>query len=144
VIGLAGRFLGFSFELVKFIFAFVGLVELIALTKTYPSLLQRNRVICGRLRESINNPPLLAALFFGVIYLFNAALFFVDDWTYLAYITNWQHSTHLNFTEVIFGTTSADPARFWLSLYPMGQALLSDLSGIPGILLLGNYLEIFW
>jgi hypothetical protein len=70
-------------------------------------------------------------------------LFFIDDWSYLAYLTNWQYSTHLNFTEIIFGTTSTDLARFWLALYPMGQALLSDLSGVPGILLLGNYLEIF-
>lgn len=143
MIGLVGRVLGFSFELVKFIFAFIGLIELFALTKIYPKLFDRNSGLYGGLRESLNNPPLLAALFFGVIFLVNAALFFIDDWTYLAYLTNWQHSAHLNFTEVIFGTTSTDNARFWLTLYPMGQALISDISGIPGILLLGNYLEIF-
>lgn len=143
LIGLAGRFLGFSFELVKFIFAFVGLVELIALTKIYPELFHPSLGVYSGLRNSLNNPPLWAALFFGVLFLINASLFFIDDWSYLAYLTNWQYSTHLNFTEIIFGTTSTDLARFWLALYPMGQALLSDLSGVPGILLLGHYLEIF-
>lgn len=143
LIGLAGRLLGFSFELVKFIFAFIGLVELFALTKIYPKLFSRNSGLYNGLRESLNNPPLLAALFFGILFLINASLFFIDDWTYLAYLTDWQHSTHLDFTEIIFGTTSTDLARFWLALYPMGQALLSDLSGVPGILLLGHYLEIF-
>ena len=143
LIGLVGRFLGFSFVLVKFVFAFISLIELIALTKIYPKLFHRNTGLFSSLRESINNPPLLVALFFGVMFLVNAALFFIDDWTYLAYLTEWQHSTHLNFTEVIFGTTATDPSRFWLALYPMGQALISDLSGIPGILLLGHYLEIY-
>ena len=143
MIGLVGRFLGFSFLQVKFIFAFIGFIELIALTKIYPKFFHRNTGLFNSLRESINNPPLLVALFFGVMFLVNAALFFIDDWTYLAYLTDWQHSTHLNFTEVIFGTTATDPSRFWLALFPMGQALISDLSGIPGILLLGHYLEIY-
>ena len=85
MIGLVGRFLGFSFVLVKFIFAFVGLIELFALAKIYPKIFCRNSGLYSGLRESLNNPPLLAALFFGVLFLINAALFFIDDWSYLAY-----------------------------------------------------------
>ena len=68
MIGLVGRFLGFSFVLVKFIFAFVGLIELFALAKIYPKIFCRNSGLYSGLRESLNNPPLLAALFFGVLF----------------------------------------------------------------------------
>jgi hypothetical protein len=79
----------------------------------------------------------------GTLMLFNDNLFFIDDWTYLASLTNWQQSSSLDFNEVIYGTNEVDSARFWLALYPMGQALLAELSALPGLLLLGNYLEYF-
>lgn len=74
---------------------------------------------------------------------FHDHLFFIDDFTYLGYLTNWQHATHLNFNNIIHKMDIIEIERFWLTMYLMGQALLSDLSGVPGILLLGNYLELF-
>ncbi|MFC1997363.1 hypothetical protein ACFLXI_07135 [Chloroflexota bacterium] len=140
---MVGRFIGFSFVSVKYIFAFIGLVEILILIKSRPDLLRQKYDLFGKIRNSAKNLPLLATLFIGCVMLFNSYLFFVDDWTYLAYLTNWQQSVSLNFNEVIYGGYATDAARFWFALYPMGQALLSALSNVSGILLLGNYLEFF-
>ncbi|MBN1668553.1 MAG: hypothetical protein JW862_15770 [Anaerolineales bacterium] len=143
VIGLVGRWAGLSFDTVKHTFALVGLLEILILidigkdfSPGWPQLRAGNW-------KSAFNMPLLAAILLGSLMLFNDNLFFIDDWTYLAYLTNWQQSASLDFNEVIYGVNQIDSARFWLALYPMGQALLAELSGLPGILLLGNYLEYF-
>jgi hypothetical protein len=143
IVGLIGRGLGFSFESVRFIFALIGLVEILAIMNIYPGFFQQKFNLLDKIRNSIQNLPLLGALLIGNLMLFNTSLFFIDDWTYLAYLTNWQESTNLSFNEVIYGTGVTEASRFWFALYPMGQALLSELSNIPGILLLGNYLEFF-
>ncbi|MBN1668554.1 MAG: hypothetical protein JW862_15775 [Anaerolineales bacterium] len=143
VIGLAGRFLGLSFTSVKLIYAFIGLIEILVLVKTQPDLLKKKHDLLKALRKVKVNVPLVAALLIGTAMLINDDLFFKDDWSYLAYLTNWQQASRLHFSEFIYGVNAPDSARFWLALYPMGQALISELSGVPGILLLGNYLELF-
>ncbi len=66
-----------------------------------------------------------------------------DDLTYLAYLTRWQHAEALGFQEIFYGTQNLEPARFWVSMIPMGWALLAELTGLHGLLLLGGYLQIF-
>ena len=66
-----------------------------------------------------------------------------DDLTYLAYITNWQHSTHLDFKDLVFGADKFVHPRFWLMSVPFAQAFLAEISQLPGILILGGYYEPF-
>ena len=143
VIGLIGRLLGFSFTLVKYTFAFVGLIELVLLFITNLDFSLYWRELLKALHSMVSNAPLSLALVLGTLMTFHDHLFFVDDFSYLAYLTNWQRSTQLGFINVIHETGMMENVRFWLALYPMGQALLSDLSGVPGILLLSHYLELF-
>jgi hypothetical protein len=66
-----------------------------------------------------------------------------DDLSYLAYVTNWQNSTRLGFTEIIFGTSDLAHPRFWLLSAPFAQALLADISQVPAIVLFSGYYEPF-
>ncbi|HSO12389.1 MAG TPA: hypothetical protein VLT51_08435, partial [Anaerolineales bacterium] len=66
-----------------------------------------------------------------------------DDLTYLAYVTNLQNSTGLSFKDIIFGVPELVHPRFWIMSAPFAQALLADISKVPGILLLGGYYEPF-
>jgi hypothetical protein len=64
-----------------------------------------------------------------------------DKTTYTAFVTNWQHSTSLDFHEVFLGTENVLSVRFWLSLFPMTMALIAKLSGVHGLLLSAIYLR---
>ena len=143
MIGILGRLLGFSFVLVKTIFMLVGLGELILLVFFKPNFAMRKEYFFELFRNIFENIPLLLALILATSMTFNEYLFFIDDTTYLAYSTNWQYAAHLGFNNIVHQVNLVEHERFWLALYPMGQALLSDLSGVPGILLFSNYLELF-
>jgi hypothetical protein len=67
-----------------------------------------------------------------------------DDFSYLAYLTNWQHAQPLNFHEVIFGSSNLDSVRFWSAMFPMNLAFLAEISNVHGLLLLGVYIESFF
>lgn len=143
VIGLVGRIMGFSFETVKTLFVLTGLIELVLLMLLKPNLMKQREYFRGAFQDILRNAPLLLALVLATLLTLHDDLFFIDDTTYLAYLTNWQHSTHLNFNNIVHKVNVIELERFWLSMYPMGQALISNLSGVPGLLLLGNYLELF-
>lgn len=141
LIGFAGRVLGVPFTVVKVLFACVGLTEWLALNLTgkFETIrVDAFRSIPGKIWKNI---PLTTALVLSVLMMLNDHLFFIDDFTYLAYLTSWQNSTHLGFTNIIHQADVLEIERFWLAMYPMGQAIISELSGVPGALLLSNYLE---
>src|SRR3989337_2279030 len=108
-----------------------------------PSFAPDRKSLLDSLRSVLRNPPLLLAFIFAALMTFNDYLFFIDDTSYLAYLTNWQYSTHLGFKNIVHEANVTENVRFWLAMFPMSQALLADLSGVPGILLLGSYLELF-
>ena len=143
VVGLLGRIAGFSFGLVRNLFAFIGMAELILLMFFGPDLVISKDWLRQSFRDVVQNPPLLFAIILATLVTCHDSLFFIDDTTYTAYLTNWQHSGHLGFYTIVHPANVVEYARFWLAMYPMGQALLSDLSGVPGLLLMGNYLELF-
>lgn len=141
VFGLLGRFLGLPFSIVKLLFAFIGILFFFFAQRKYH--FYWSELFRHDAKPFASSVLLLVALLFVTFINFHSFHFFIDDWTYLAYLTHWQYAPTLDFRDVVFGTQFDDPARFWFSLYPMSQALLSDVSGIPGILLLGNYLEFY-
>lgn len=66
-----------------------------------------------------------------------------DDLAYLAHVTNWQQMPSLNFSDVYFDTNKIESTRFWIVSAPFGQAFLTDISKVPGLLLLNGYYEPF-
>lgn len=143
LIGLIGRIVGLSFVVVKYGFVVVGLVQLWLVAVYKPDFRISKHELSGSLRNTLRNPPLILALVLATLMTFHDYLFFIDDTTYLAYLTSWQHALQLGFKNIVHGTDSIEIVRFWLAMNPMWQALLSDLSGLPGLVLLGNYLELF-
>lgn len=143
MIGFFGRIFGLSFLFVKYTFALIGAAELLILCVTNFRCNAPRTDLLRRGREFIENTLLLTALLLSISVTFNGHQFFIDDATYAAYVMNWQNSSRLGFDNIVHHADVVEQARFWLALYPMGQALLADLSGIPGILLFSNYLELF-
>lgn len=141
-LGLGGRVLGLSFVTVRAMFTLSGALILIFLLPRYEGA---GSTISSFVNSSIGllkNPPLLLALILSFLFSIHDYLFFLDDATYGAYLTNWQYSSQLGFQNLIHDPSTTEHIRFWLALFPMSQALIADLSGIPGLLLLGNYLEL--
>jgi len=138
IIGLMGRIVGGSFLTVKFLFFLTGIIGLFVFARKNEYLPQW----IESLRNISFNKILFSALVLSFLLSISDLLFFIDDLTYLAYLTNWQYSEQLGFQNIIHEPVVIELERFWLAMYPMGQAILSDLSGTPGILLFSNYLEL--
>lgn len=142
LIGLAGRIFGFSFQSVKMIFVLIGGIEILILA--FRKLQVRlSKKFWNELRDLLTNPPLVLALLIAVLLMFHDQLFHVDDYTYLAYLTNWQNANILGFKNIVHDLDVIENARYWLAMLPMSEAVLADLSGLSGLLLLGSYLEIY-
>ncbi len=139
LIGFLGRCFGFSFDTVKFLFFLIGFIFI--LTQLDEDLIKYSEIILLAQRFFLNR-ALVFAICLACALTISDLLFFIDDLTYLAYLTNWQYSEQLGFQNIIHDPIKIELERFWLAMYPMGQAILSDLSGVPGILLFSNYLEL--
>lgn len=141
VLGLLGRILHLPFDFIKPMFFLAGVVVFLLIKKYSHSDYQWYRPI----RFSVVTFVLLAfVLVFAITLSFLDQSVVGDDLSYLAYLTNWQHAQALDFREVIFNTGSADSIRFWLAMFPMNLAFLSEISNLHGILLIGLYLEPFF
>ncbi|MBL8098128.1 MAG: hypothetical protein JNK81_03055 [Anaerolineales bacterium] len=141
LIGLLGRYFGFSFDTVKFLFFLMGFI--LILNPLSKNTIKLSEIIAFT-QNLFLNPILIVAICLAFALTISDLLFFIDDLTYLAYLTNWQHAQQLGFQNIIHEPVVIELERFWLAMYPMGQAILSDLSGVPGILLFSNYLELLF
>jgi hypothetical protein len=137
LLGFVGRIFQWPFDYICPVFAAAGLAGILGL------------FYCARagmaLYKPKKYPPLTVALVLLMAALGSLAAlqhrFGIDDFTYLAYLTNWQHAPQLNFREVYFGTQGLDHIRFWMAMFPIDLALLAEISRVPGLLLFGLYLE---
>ncbi|WP_322509877.1 DUF6077 domain-containing protein, partial [Anaerolinea sp.] len=142
LLGAAGRLFHLSFETIKFLMAAAGFVFIVLYLPpvNHPGI----KFQIKALRKS----DLLTAALIFLVMLAACAIVIQrvltdDDFTYLAFVTNWQNSPRLDFNDVIFGVPEPVQPRFWLMSAPFAQALLADLSNMPGILLLNGYYEPF-
>lgn len=142
-LGLIGRMVGWSFDIVRILFALVGFIILLLSSASKTAASISIPALTDALRRVVKNPALTLALTLAFLFTFHDYLFFLDDATYGAYVTNWQRSSHLGFQNLIHDPTTTEHIRFWLALFPMSQSLLVELSGVPALLLLSNYLELF-
>jgi len=137
VLGLLGRVFQLPFSYIKPVFVFTGLIGLIVIH------------VRSRSTEAWAKPtqiPLTTLLILAVVIVASVLTtlqdrFDGDDFSNLANLTNWQHAKPLNFNENIFGTGNLDKLRFWLAMFAMNLAFLSEISALHGLLLLGFYLE---
>src|SRR5687768_8758308 len=140
--GTVGRLVHVSFGLMKDVIMGLGLIVLLLyfLPIAFRGItVQINRATIQRIASAL--PLLLIAVLIGLIVI--QRVLSDDDLTYLAYITNWQHSTHLDFEDLIFGTGQLVQPRFWLVSAPFAQAFLAEVSRLSGILILAGYYEPF-
>jgi len=140
--GTMGRLVHVSFDLIKDLMMLVGLILLLLYSLPMASRgisLQINR---ANLRRMVSLWPLILISVLVSLIVIQRVLS-TDDLTYLAYITNWQHSTHLDFKDLVFGADQLVHPRFWLMSVPFAQAFLAEISKLPGILILGGYYEPF-
>lgn len=144
LVGLLGRLLGLSFSSVKLLFFLIGLAGILLMVVFRREIKFDAKTITSLTLAELKNPALVTALILSFLFTFHDSLFFIDDTTYLAYVTNWQYSAKLGFQNLVHDVNVIEHSRFWLAIYPISQSLLSDLSGLPGVLLLGNYLELFY
>ena len=142
LLGTWARIFHWSFASVEFLFVLIGLFF------TLRFLLQ---MIRDGIKIKISSIKLEEVLPILMLFLVASIASLVvlqrvvgdDDLTYLAYLTNWQNSVQLNFQDVFFGETGIVHPRFWIISTPFAQALLANISNMPGILLLGGYYEAF-
>jgi uncharacterized protein DUF6077 len=136
-LGLFGRIVHLPFGFIRPVFALIGLITLFAL------------IYYSRLEHQLYKPKrfslltlalLLCMLVLGIITNLQSR-FGGDDFSYLAYLTNWQHAQPLSFRDILFESGDVDAIRFRLSVFPMNLAFLAEISKLHGLLLLGLYLE---
>jgi hypothetical protein len=142
LLGMLGRFTHLSFETVKLLMALLGLIPILLYV---PRLFSKEvwfQVLAVRPEGVMATLMLILVSIFACLVVIQR-IPTSDDLTYLAYLTNWQNTSHLDFNDVIFGEPSLVHPRFWLMSAPFAQALLSNLSNIPGILILSGYYEPF-
>jgi hypothetical protein len=140
ILGLLGRVLHISFVFVKLAFALAGLISLWALSRRF----RNENQLYKPQRFSIESLVMLSFMAALGVATSLTYRFGGDDFSYLAYLTTWQKSPSLNFSDVFFGLGNVGQIRFWLAMLPMGLALLAEISNIHGLLLLGFYLEPFF
>jgi len=142
LLGTLGRFVHLSSEMVKILTILGGLIFIIPFLF---SMMQNDiKINLRSIKIDHILPVFLLLLISGI-----ACLVVIqrvlgdDDLTYLAYLTNWQHSSRMDFNDILFGKPQLVHPRFWIMSAPFAQALLADISKVPGILLLCGYYEPF-
>lgn len=131
------RFFHLPFTFIKTAFAASGLIGFVLLA-----------ALSVGMADLFRSRPIPIASFVVLLFLMTIAVgtawggrMPLDNIRYLAYLTTWQHSPALNFRDVFFGLPDVGQVRYWLAVFPMDEALLADMTGLHGLLLLGFYLE---
>ncbi len=138
-LGFTGRIFHWPFQYVKILFALSGLIAVLFILRYSVSMrpLYKSSRLSGK-----TFILLLFMIVFGILANIPFRLS-TDDFSFVAYLTNWQHAQQLGFREVFYGTGTANSLRFWLGMFPMSLALLAEISHLHGLLMIGIYLEPF-
>lgn len=142
VFGTLGRLIHFPFALLKHGMMTLALILLLVYAVPRLALFKFPHFEISRIKNILSAWPLILMIVLAGLLTIQRTLS-DDDLTYLAFLTNWQKSSALNFNDVFFGADKLVAVRFWIVSTPFSQAFLSELSGIPGIFLLGGYYEPF-
>lgn len=141
ILGSLGRILHFSFTDLKALFLFLGFL-LILTVAVHQRRFPKEKLYREERADLQVVFTLVLLMVLGIIINLSSTTT-GDDQSYLAYLTTWERSPALNFSEVYFGSGALDSKRFWLAIFPMSLALIANFANLPGILLIGLYLEPF-
>jgi hypothetical protein len=142
LLGTVGRFIHISFNTVAFLIMLSGAILLLVYTiRTFGGGIKFHIDHKWRI-YILSTLPIFVVVFLASLIIMQRVIS-DDDLTYLAYVNNWQYSTHLNFNDALFGEGVLAQPRFWLMSAPFAQALLANVSQMPGILVLGGYYDPF-
>lgn len=142
VFGTLGRLLHFPFALLKHGMMALALILLLFYAVPKLASLKLPRLEISIIKNILSAWPLILMIVLAGLMTIQRTLS-DDDLTYLAFLTNWQKSSALNFNDVFFGADKLASVRFWIVSTPFSQAFLAELSGLPGIFILGGYYEPF-
>lgn len=142
LLGTFGRFAHLSFETMKLLWVLAG--ALLVILYLMPMIRDgvKRQIIPIKANRLLPSVLMLLVALAACLVVIQRVLT-DDDLTYLAYVTNWQNSLHLDFNDVILGTPALVHPRFWLMSAPFAQAIIADISNVPGILLISGYYEPF-
>ena len=136
-LGVIGRILHLPFAYIKPVIFIVGLISFSALCIYSKKI---HQLFKSKDYSITSIGLLLLTIIFGIVIALMSRIE-SDSFSYLAYLTNFQHSPRLSFSDIFFGTSDLESLRFWLAMLPMNQAFIADISNIHGVLLLGYYLN---
>ena len=142
IFGTLGRLLHFPFALIKHGVMALSLVLLLLYIVPRLESFKFPRFDISTIQNSASFWPLALMVVLAGLMTIQRTLS-DDDLTYLAFLTNWQKSSALNFNDVFFGVDKLASVRFWIVSTPFSQAFLAELSRLPGIFILGGYYEPF-
>jgi len=142
ILGTIGRSFQMSFGLIKNEIMAFSLLLLLLYAIPRLSQMRMPRLEASTIRNVLSAWPMVVIIVLTVLISIQRVLS-DDDLTYLSYLINWQKAASLNFNDVFFGVDKLASVRFWIVSTPFSQAFLSDISGLPGIFLLGGYYEPF-
>src|SRR5258706_1803572 len=142
VFGMLGRFVHFPFALLKHGMMVLALILLLVYTVPKLASFKFPRFEISHVKSMFSAWPLILNIVLAGLMTIQRTLS-DDDLTYLAFLTNWQRSSALNFNDIFFGVDKLISVRFWIVSTPFSQALLAELSKLPGIFILGGYYEPF-
>ncbi len=140
--GTLGRLLHFPFALLKHGMMTLALILLLFYAVPKLASFKLLRFESSHIKNIISAWPLILMIVLAGLMTIQRTLS-DDDLTYLAFLTNWQKSSALNFNDVFFGVDKLASVRFWIVSTPFSQAFLAELSGLSGIFILGGYYEPF-
>ena len=126
--GTIGRLVHVSFGLLRDFMMALGMVLLLLYLLPIASKgisVRINRTLIARVASVL--PFILIGVLSGLIT--TQRILSDDDLTYLAYITNWQHSPRLDFDDLLFGTGQLVQPRFWLVSALFAQARPGNRGG---------------
>lgn len=136
LLGLFARLFHSNFMLIRWGFALWGGAAIILL------FLQKEKITFQF--EKFTGWEVLLLLFAtgGVIYfasITNPPLIHDDAFSYNALLYYYQHAPALDFVFPV-ALNRLEIPRFWIAYWPLVEALISDLSGVDGLLVAGAYL----
>ena len=111
-LGTVGRFIHLSFETITFLMMILGLILLLIYILPKVGSGIKFQIDQERFSYILSMLPILMVSFLASFIVIQRVLG-DDDMTYLAYVTNWQYSTHLDFNDLIFDKLQLVSPRFW-------------------------------
>ena len=140
LMGTAARTLKLSFDLMMLLLTILGVTAIVlhGLRNGYTNLFKHGRWRKGN--DSARWLAIMTVVAALLLAITTVGRFGGDEKANAAYITHWQHEDTLDYNEVYLDEPRLDSQRYWLAHFMLAEAVISTISQIPSLPLIGNYL----